>query len=91
MGRREVERAILEAVYSGARTMEEIADVAGVEVSTVHYHLVRKRGSKSKTLCAQGLVRAITKHAASREEGQAAEVFRHFVLTAKGEEYLAGW
>lgn len=85
----EVIRAILEAIDLGARTGPEIAEIAGVNLSTVHYHLVRKRGTKnSRTLCQQGLVRAITKHAASRREGQAGEIFREYILTAKGERYL---
>lgn len=89
--RQEVVRSILEAIDAGARTLGDIADVAGVDMATVHYHLVRKRGAKKgKTLCGQGLVRAITKHASSREEGKRGQVYRHFVLTAKGEEHLAG-
>lgn len=82
-------RDILEAIDLGARTLPRIAEIAGLDRSTCHYYLVRTRGAKgAKTLVQQGLVRAITKHTASRGEGKAAEVFRDFVLTAKGREFL---
>ncbi len=57
-----VARPILETINMGARTIPDIAEIAGVDRGTVHYYLVRKRGAKGGTLCQQGLGRAITKH-----------------------------
>lgn len=81
-------RSILETIDMGARTIPDIAEIAGVDRATVHYYLVRKRGAKGKTLCQQGLVRAITRHTVSKAEGKGGEVFRTFIITAKGQDYL---
>lgn len=84
----DVARSILDALDLGARTIPDIAEIAGVNRATVHYHLVRKRGAKGKTLCQEGLARAITKHTVSRAKGKGGEVFREFIITVKGQEYL---
>ena len=84
-----VEKRILKAVESGAGTLTEIARLAQVDVSTAHYHLVRKReAKKDDTLVKRGLVRARKRFVLSKGEGKAKETFWAFSLTPKGREVL---
>lgn len=96
MGRRRKEESellkklILQAIESGARTMDQIRDDTGISLRMLHYYLVRKGGAaKDDTLVRQGLVRRVRRYVASEGEGKARQIYWHFYITDKGREFLS--